>query len=396
MRFVVVGGGILGIATARALLCDHGADSVVVLEKEAAIGRHQTSHNSGVVHAGIYYAAGSLKARLCRAGGERMKAFCRAHALPYEECGKVVVARAANELEPLKRLEERARANGVPGLAWLDEAGLRAVEPAARGVAALHSPHTAIADFAAVARGLAAELTAAGGDIRFGARAINARRAPAGVEVALADGSTIRADRAVICAGLHSDRLARASGESASPRIVPFRGEYWKLRPERSDLVRGLIYPVPDPALPFLGVHLTRKIGGEVWIGPNAVLALAREGYGWRTVRARDAAESFAWPGTWRMMARHWRAGAGELRRSLSKRAFIGDARSYVPALAITDVVRARAGVRAQALDRDGSLVDDFRLDVNGPIVWVRNAPSPAATSSFAIADELCARVLAG
>jgi L-2-hydroxyglutarate oxidase LhgO len=395
MKFVVVGGGILGVATARALRCDHGADSVVLLEKEAALGRHQTSHNSGVVHAGIYYAAGSLKARLCRAGGERMKAFCEAHGLPYEECGKVVVARSADELEALKRLEERAAANGVPGLAWLDEAGLRAVEPAARGIAALHSPHTAIADFAAVARSLAAELSAAGGEVRLGANVVGVRGSSGGVEVTLADGSTVRGDRAVVCAGLQADRLARASGESASPRIVPFRGEYWKLRPERSGLVRGLIYPVPDPSLPFLGVHLTRKVGGEVWIGPNAVLALAREGYRWRTVRARDAAESLAWPGTWRMMARHWRAGAGELRRSISKRAFIRDARSYVPALRAGDVVRAPAGVRAQALDRDGSLVDDFRLAVSGPVAWVRNAPSPAATSSLAIADELCARVLA-
>jgi (S)-2-hydroxyglutarate dehydrogenase len=395
MRFVVVGGGILGIATARALLGDHGAASVVVLEKEDALGRHQTSHNSGVVHAGIYYPAGSLKARLCRAGGERMKAFCAAHGLPYEECGKVVVARSPEEVEPLRRLQERAAANGVPGLAWLDEAGLRAVEPEAHGVAALHSPHTAIADFAAVARALARELEAGGGEVRVGARAVAVRRAGSGVEVALADGSTVAGDRAVICAGLHADRLARASGASASPRIVPFRGEYWKLRPERAGLVRGLIYPVPDPSLPFLGVHLTRKVSGEVWIGPNAVLALAREGYGWRTVRARDAAESLAWPGTWRMMGRHWRAGAGELHRSLSKRAFIRDAATYVPALRLTDVVRAPAGVRAQALDRDGALVDDFRLEVDGPVAWVRNAPSPAATSSLAIADELCARVLA-
>jgi len=394
---IVVGGGILGVATARALRCERGVEDVVLLEKEAALGRHQSGHNSGVVHAGIYYTAGSLKARLCRAGGERMRAFCAARGLPYEECGKVVVARRGDELDALSRLQERASANGVPGLAWLDEACLHELEPQVRGVAALHSPQTAITDFGAVVQALASELAAAGGEVRLRARAAQVRtRAGGGVEARLDDGTLVSGDAAVVCAGLQSDRLARASGASASPRIVPFRGEYWKLRPEHSDLVRGLIYPVPDPALPFLGVHLTRKIGGEVWIGPNAVLALALEGYRWGTVRPREVAESLGWPGTWRMMARHWRAGVAELSRSLSRRAFIRDAQSYVPALRSADVVRAPAGVRAQALDRDGTLVDDFRLDVSGRVVWVRNAPSPAATSSLAIADELCDRALAG
>jgi L-2-hydroxyglutarate oxidase LhgO len=386
MRIAVVGGGILGVATARALAGEH---DVVLLEKEAALAQHQSSRNSGVVHAGIYYAAGSLKARLCRAGGERLRAFCEAHSLPYEACGKVVVARDAGELERLKALEERAGANGVPGLARLDEAALHALEPHVSGIAALHSPSSAIVDFGAVVRAMAGELTDAGGEIRLRARVTAVRTEAGRVSISLADGSQLDADRAVVCAGLYADRLAHASGRREAPRIVPFRGEFWRLRPERRELVRGLIYPVPDPSLPFLGVHFTPRVDGEVWIGPNAVLALAREGYRWRTISLRDVAETLAWPGTWRMAARHWRTAIDELTGSLSKRVYLRAARSYIPALAAADVTRAPAGVRAQALDPDGTLVDDFRLESAGPVVWVRNAPSPAATSSLAIADEL-------
>ncbi|MGH2850861.1 MAG: L-2-hydroxyglutarate oxidase, partial [Solirubrobacteraceae bacterium] len=362
---------------------------VVLLEKEAALAQHQSSRNSGVVHAGIYYAAGSLKARLCRAGGERLRAFCEAHSLPYEACGKVVVARDVRELERLKALEERAGANGVPSLARLDEAALHELEPHVTGIAALHSPSSAIVDFGAVVRAMAGELTDAGGEIRLSARVTAVRTEAGRVAVSLADGSRLDADRAVVCAGLYADRLARASGRQAAPRIVPFRGEFWRLRPERRELVRGLIYPVPDPSLPFLGVHFTPRIDGEVWIGPNAVLALAREGYRWRTISLRDVADTFAWPGTWRMAAHHWRTAIDELTGSVSKRVYLHDARSYIPGLAVADVTRAPAGVRAQALDPDGSLVDDFRLERAGPVVWVRNAPSTAATSSLAIADEL-------
>ena len=392
MRAIVVGGGILGLATAQLLTRAHGAH-VVVLEKEDDLARHQTGHNSGVVHAGIYYAPGSLKATLCRRGLALLRDFCAAQSLPYDECGKVVVATDHRELEPLRRLAERAAANGVPGLRWLDGGELAQVEPYARGIAALHSPETAIVDFVAVARALAAQVVSGGGEVRTQTEVsrVAGGRAPS---VELADGTWLSADRIVVCAGLHADRLARASGEPAEPRIVPFRGEYWQLRPERSGLVRGLIYPVPDPTLPFLGVHLTRKIDGSVWLGPNAILSLAREGYRRADIDLRDVYDTVSWPGTRRMLKRHWRAGVHEVDRSLRKRRFVSEAQRYVPAVTFDDAVPARAGVRAQALDRDGSLVDDFRLSVSGGVVWVRNAPSPAATSSLAIAEELVTRAL--
>jgi L-2-hydroxyglutarate oxidase LhgO len=390
MRYVIVGAGILGLATARQLA--HSAEEsteIVVLEKEREIAGHQTTHNSGVVHAGIYYAPGSLKARLCRRGLGLLRDFCAARELPYEACGKVVVATEAREVDPLKRLAERAAANGVPGLRWLEQGELNEIEPNARGVAGLHSPETAIADFGAVARAFADEVAAAGGEVRTGAAVVRVNH---DASVELADGSRIAADRVIVCAGLQADRLAIASGEPAEPRIVPFRGEYWKLRPERAHLVRGLIYPVPDPALPFLGVHLTRKIDGSVLLGPNAVLATARDAYERRRLDPRDIYDAISWPGTLRMLRRHWRAGLGELVRSASKRRFVREVARYVPAIAPQDVLPAAAGVRAQAIDRDGSLVDDFRLGVNGRVAWVRNAPSPAATSCLAIAEELLAR----
>jgi L-2-hydroxyglutarate oxidase LhgO len=389
MRYVIVGAGILGLATGRELARTTENAEIVVLEKEREIAAHQTSHNSGVVHAGIYYAPGSLKARLCRRGLGLLRDFCAAHELPYEACGKVVVATDEREVEPLERLAERATANGVPGLRWLTEHELTEVEPNARGVAGLHSPETAIADFGAVARAFAAEITAAGGNVRTGTKVA---RIDHDATVELTNGARIEADRVIVCAGLEADRLAIASGESAEPRIVPFRGEYWQLRPERAHLVRGLIYPVPDPALPFLGVHLTRKIGGAVLLGPNAILSTARDAYERRRFDPRDVYDAISWPGTLRMLRRHWRAGVGELIRSASKRQFVREVARYVPAIAPEDVLPAPAGVRAQAIDRDGSLVDDFRLGVNGRVAWVRNAPSPAATSCLAIAEELLAR----
>ena len=391
MRFVVVGGGILGLATARQLVKSQPEAEVVVLEREPALAQHQTAHNSGVVHAGIYYAPGSLKARLCRRGLTLLRAYCAERGLPYEACGKVVVAVDEREVEPLRRLEERATANGVPGLRWLEARELTEVEPYVRGVAGLHSPETAIADFAAVARAYADDVTAAGGEIRTGvpvARVLQNGHHP---KVELADGSSVEADRVIVCAGLQGDRLAMASGEPAEPRIVPFRGEYWRLKPERSHLVKGLIYPVPDPALPFLGVHLTRKIDGTVVLGPNAILSTSRHAYDRRHFVLRDAYEAISWPGTLRMLRRHWRAGVGEVIRSASKRRFVSEVARYVPAVSVEDVLPAPAGVRAQAIDRDGSLVDDFRLSTHGNITWVRNAPSPAATSSLAIAEDLVA-----
>jgi L-2-hydroxyglutarate oxidase LhgO len=392
MRVVVVGGGILGLATARLIAREQPDTDVLVLEKEPQLGLHQTATNSGVVHAGIYYEPGSLKTRLCRRGAELLRAYCAEHDLPYEACGKLVVALDANELPRLERLEERAHANGVPGLRHLDAAQLREVEPHAAGVAALHSPETAITDFRAVALALAGEVTERGGTVRTGVE-VTRVRGGASATVELADGAELGADRVVVCAGLHADRLARRSGEDAAPRIVPFRGEYWALRPERRSLVNGLIYPLPDPTLPFLGVHLTKTVDGSVLIGPNAVLATAREGYQRSTVHGRDLAETLAWSGTWRLMRRHWRAGVDEAKRSLSKRVFVSEARRYVPELRLGDAVRARSGVRAQAVDRDGAMVDDFRLGGDGRTVWVRNAPSPAATSSLAIAEEILSRL---
>jgi L-2-hydroxyglutarate oxidase LhgO len=406
MHVVVVGGGILGLATARLIAREQPGADVTVLEKEPQLGLHQTAHNSGVVHAGIYYEPGSLKARLCRRGVVLMRAYCAEQGLPYEACGKLVVALDTNELPRLERLEERADANGVPGLRHLDATQLREVEPHAAGIAALHSPETAITDFRAVALSLAREVTEGGGTVRTGVEVTRVRATPASAAasptapgsppaavVELADGSELQADRVVVCAGLHADRLARRSGEDAAPRIVPFRGEYWALRPERRSLVRGLIYPVPDPTLPFLGVHLTKAIDGEVLIGPNAVIALAREGYRRTTVHGRDLAETLAWSGSWRLMRRHWRAGIDEVKRSLSKRVFVNEACRYVPELRLGDAVRAGSGVRAQAVDRDGAMVDDFRIGGDTRVAWIRNAPSPAATSSLAIAEEIVGRL---
>lgn len=397
MHVVVVGGGILGLATARLIAREQPTADVTVVEKEPQLALHQTARNSGVAHAGLYYEPGSLKARLCRRGIGLLRDLCAEHGLPYEPCGKLVVALDQTELPRLDRIEERAHANGVPRLRRLDATQLREVEPHAAGIAALHSPETAITDFRAVALALARELTDRGGTVRTGVEATRVQGGASGAAtIELADGSQLRADRVVVCAGLHADRLARRSGEDAAPRIVPFRGEYWALRPQRRSLVRSLIYPVPDPTLPFLGVHLTKTVDGSVLIGPNAVLTLAREGYRRGAVDGRDLAETLAWPGTWRLMRRHWRAGAGETSRSLSKRAFVSEARRYVPELRVGDAVRAPAGVRAQAVDRDGTMVDDFRIGGDARVVWVRNAPSPGATSSLAIAEEIAGHLTLG
>jgi L-2-hydroxyglutarate oxidase LhgO len=392
VQLVIVGGGILGLATARLAAREIPDAEVLVLEKEGALAQHQTGHNSGVVHAGLYYTPGSLKARLCVRGASLLKAFCFERRIGYDECGKLVIATDEREMARFDALEERARANGVPGLRRLGASDLRAIEPHASGIAALHSPATAIVDFGEVARAIADDARAAGASIRMGlevGRVLGVGRA---AEIELTDGTVIRADRAIVCAGLHADRLARASRQPREPRIMPFRGEYWQLRPDQRHLVRGLIYPVPDPALPFLGIHLTRKIDGSVWIGPNAILASAREGYRRTTFVSRDVRDALAWPGAPRLFRRYWRVGISEIHRTLSKRAFIREAQRYVPELRASDVIRAPAGVRAQAVDRDGTLVDDFRLGTDGPVLWVRNAPSPAATSSLAIAEEIVER----
>jgi L-2-hydroxyglutarate oxidase len=364
----VVGAGIVGLAVARELTARHPDLSVRILEKEEAVARHQTGRNSGVIHAGIYYAPGSLKARLCVEGARDMYEYCERKGIPHERCGKTIVARDASELPALDELERRGRANGVPGLRRVDADGLRELEPHATGVAALHSPATGIVDFGAVARQLAKDLDEQGVPVHTGCAVKRAVPGDGGLSVVHSRGE-LRARHALFCAGLWSDRLAIAAGGPAEPRIVPFRGGYLHLRPERRELVRALIYPVPDPRLPFLGVHLSRHIDGSVSIGPTALLV---GGIG----RAR----------TWRLARRFWRTGVTEIRHAVSRRAIAAAAARYVPELTARDVERGPSGVRAQAVARDGSLLDDFVFSETERALHVRNAPSPAATSSFAIA----------
>jgi L-2-hydroxyglutarate oxidase LhgO len=369
--------------------------TVTVLEKEQRVAAHQTGHNSGVVHAGLYYAPGSLKATLCRRGMTLLHELCAARGLPYDECGKLVVARDEREAGRLRDIEGRATANGVPGLRWIEGAALREIEPNVTGVAALHSPHTAIVDFAAIARELASDVTAERGTLLLGHEVTAIAPGRGEVRVTANGGAEFAFDRLVLCAGLHADRVAQLAGDEAGPAIIPFRGEYLQLKPERSHLVRGLIYPVPDPALPFLGVHFTRRVDGTVDVGPNAVLALAREGYRRTDVALADLRDTIRWPGFRRLVRRQWRTGVRELHGSLSRRAFLREARGFIPAIGPADVQPAPAGVRAQAVDRDGSLVDDFRISQLERVVAVRNAPSPAATSSLAIAEHVADLVLA-
>ena len=393
MRIGVVGAGIVGLAVARRA-CERFPDATVtVLDKEPEIALHQTGRSSGVLHAGIYYAPGSLKARLCRRGVELLRAYCAQREIPIVDCGKLVVALDDRELGRLRELERRATANGVPGVRWLEAAELREIEPNAAGIAALHSPTSAITDYRAIARAFAGDVRAAGGSIVLGARVTAIHRDTLAARVE-STGPAFEFDRLILCAGLQSDRVARLAGDTLEPRIVPFRGEYYRLSSERESLVRGLLYPVPDPAYPFLGVHFTTRVGGGVDVGPNAVIALAREGYRRRDVRLRDVAETLGSRGVRTLARRHWRMALHELRGSLLRRAFAAEARRYVPAIADDDLLAAPAGVRAQALDPDGSLVDDFRIHRLGPVTAVRNAPSPGATSSMAIAEQIVEQAL--
>jgi 2-hydroxyglutarate dehydrogenase len=388
----VVGGGIVGLATARELA--RRGREVLVLEREPRLGAHQTSHNSGVIHQGIYYAPGSLKARLCRLGADELYDYCAGNGIPAEACGKLVIAVRAADVPRLDELERRGRANGVPGLARLGPAELRDVEPAATGLEALHSPETGIVDFGAVADAYAREVTALGGEVRTGCdvRAVVDR--PDGVEVVPRGGeAVIRAARAVTCAGAWSDRLAIASGARVDLRIVPFRGAYLRLRAERTHLVRGQIYPVPDPSLPFLGVHLSRTIDGDVLLGPTALLAGARDAYSLGRVRRADLGATLRWPGTRRLVRRWWRTGAREIAGAASRRLVVRDLARYVPELGLDDVEPGPAGVRAQAVGRDGGLLDDFAFGETAHAVHVVNAPSPAATASLAIAKLVADRL---
>jgi L-2-hydroxyglutarate oxidase len=388
----VVGGGIVGLAAAREILRRHPGRRLILLEKEERVGLHQTGRNSGVIHSGVYYAPGSLKARLCVAGSRALTAYCDRRGIPYEVCGKVIVATHPEEIPRLEELLRRGRENGVPDLEMIGPERLREIEPHARGLRAIHSPRTGIVDYGRVALAYAEDVRAAGGEILTGreVRWLQRRR---GEVVLGTPAGEVRAGFAVTCAGLHSDRLAEMDGAPPDLRIVPFRGDYYVLRPEREGLVRGLIYPVPDPSLPFLGVHLTRRMGGGVWAGPNAVLAFAREGYRTADVNPRDLAATLSFPGFWALGRRCWRVGATEMARDLFRAAFARAVRRYVPEIRPRDLVRGPAGVRAQALDVRGRLVDDFVVHVAERAVHVRNAPSPAATSSLAIAALIADRV---
>ena len=387
-KIAVVGGGIVGLAVARRVLAVRPGSEVVVLEKEDQLATHQTGHNSGVVHAGLYYTPGSLKAELCRRGREMLKDYCAEHRIAYRELGKVVVASSEAELPRLAGIRSRAEANAVPGLKDLDPGELREIEPWVRGVAALHSPATAVVDFATVARALAGDVTAAGGEVRTKTQ-VNGIEGT-GTRWAVRVGNEREVfDTVIVCAGLGTDVLARGMSAGDEVTTVPFRGEYYRLSERVRGRINGLVYPVPDPRYPFLGVHLTRRWDDEVLVGPNAVLALAPEGYRRGDVDFGHLARVLRLPGFRRLAVRNWRAGIREIATTVSKRAFTSAARRYVPDLAGADLIPHPAGVRAQALDRQGKLVDDFVIEGGDGLVLVRNAPSPAATSSLAIAEHI-------
>jgi (S)-2-hydroxyglutarate dehydrogenase len=389
--FVVIGGGILGLAVAREMLARHPGASLCVLEREDRLAAHQTSHSSGVIHAGIYYAPGSLKARLCVEGSRQLYDYCEQAGIETRRSGKLIVATGESELPRLDELERRGRANEVPGLRRIGADEIADIEPQARGVAALHSPSTGVVDFARVAAGFAADVEAAGGAVVTGCEVRDLT--PRGRAIAVRHGGgTTEAGFAIGCAGAWSDRLAVAAGAPAEPRIVPFRGAYLRLRPERRELVRASIYPVPDPELPFLGGHLTRGIDGEVLLGPSALMVGARNAYRLGRLRRRDLTDNLAWPGTWRLARRFWRTGLTELRHASSRRSFVADLRRFVPELSVADVLPGFSGIRAQALDREGRLVDDFVVHRTERSLHVRNAPSPAATSSLALAKLIADR----
>jgi L-2-hydroxyglutarate oxidase len=389
----VVGAGIVGLAVARELLSRRPGARLVVIDKHPNVAQHQTGHNSGVIHSGIYYQPGSLKARLCVEGARLMYEYCDEMQIPYERCGKLVVALDDEELPRLDALESRARVNGVPGLRRVTAAEIPDIEPQARGVSALHSPETGIVDYGEVARSIERELRGKGVDFALGHEVTGVRRVGHETVVECTD-EAFRAASAVFCAGLWSDRLAVAAGASPDPRILPFRGAYLRVADGQAPVVRGMIYPVPDPDLPFLGVHVTKHIDGHVSLGPTAMLVGSREGYRARALSGRDVVSTLGWPGTWKVGRRFWRTGITELRMATSRRAFVAACSKYVPALEsirLDDMVTS--GVRAQAVGRDGTLIDDFVISETPGAFHVRNAPSPAATSSLALARELVDRM---
>ena len=390
---VIVGGGIIGLATGLRLLEARPDLRLALVEKESELATHQSGHNSGVLHAGLYYAPGSLKARLCREGKALVEGFADRHGIPYERCGKLVVALDEGELPRLAALHERALANAVPGLEEVGPERIRELEPHAAGIRGLWSPETGIIDFRRVALAMADDLRAHGAEIRT-AWPVTGIDERGGEVVVRSAGGELVASQVVVCAGLHADRLARQTGAGEDPRIVPFRGDYYTLTPPASGLVRGLLYPVPDPKFPFLGVHFTKRIDGQVWAGPNAVLAFAREGYRRRDIRPLELASTLAYPGFLRLARRYLRTGLGEMWRDWWKPAFVRELQRYVPEIRADQLRFGPSGVRAQALARDGTLVDDFALGGSGRVLHVRNAPSPAATSSLAIGGVLAQSAL--
>ena len=391
----VIGAGIVGLATARELLLRDPGARVVVLEKEAGPAAHQTGHNSGVIHAGLYYPAGSLKAQLCREGRDALIAFCDEHAVPYRINGKLVVARDESELGRLEELKRRGTANGIAGLRELAAGEWAEIEPNIAGLRALHVPETGSVDYREVARAYAADIERRGGRVLYGREVTGIeRRGPGRVALATRDGEELEAARLVACAGLQSDRVAQLTTRAPRVRrVVPFRGDYFVLSPAAAALVRGHVYPVPDPSFPFLGVHFSPRIDGQVWAGPNAVPALAREGYGRAKLDLRDALDLVGYPGFWKLAARYYRTGAGEIYRDVVKAAAVREMQKYLPALKDDDVSFGPCGIRAQVLDRSGALVDDFLMERDGDVLHVLNAPSPAATASLAIGRRIADRL---
>jgi L-2-hydroxyglutarate oxidase len=385
---VIVGGGIIGLATAMTLQERFTDAQVTVVEAEKRVGEHQTGHNSGVLHAGIYYKPGSRKAINCRTGKLAMEAFCSEHSIPWDRCGKVVVATTEEELPRLDQIAQRATENGV-AFERIDTDRLRELEPSAAGLAALHVPETGIVNYRKVCETMSEIVSSRGGNIRLSFEVAKIDPQASSVQLTSRDGETISCDRIVNCAGLNSDRVCRMAGGQPNVRIVPFRGEYYELVPESESLCRNLIYPVPDPSFPFLGVHFTRMIDGGVECGPNAVLALSREGYRWRDVSVRDMIDTFSYKGFRTLAAKHWRMGLGEMHRSLRKTAFVTALQKLIPAIRSRDLKPGRAGVRAQAVTPDGNLYDDFLIEKSDRAIHVLNAPSPAATASIAIANQI-------
>ena len=385
---IIIGAGAVGLGVALEITRRLPRQRLLVLEKEDGVARHQSGHNSGVIHSGVYYKPGSLKARLCLPGAAAMVEFCREHGVPHNVCGKVIVATRPDEIPRLEELRQRGEANGLTGLRLIGPEALHEIEPHARGLKALLVPSTGVTDYALVCEKYAELIAANGGSVLTHAGVSAIRRQTNEIVVETSQGA-FASDALINCAGLYSDRISRMAGDDPGVMIVPFRGEYYDLTPERAALVRALIYPVPDPRFPFLGVHFTRRVTGKVDAGPNAVLALAREGYGHTDISVRDLASALSFPGFWRMARRNWRYGVGEWQRSLSKGAFVRALQRLLPEVEEQDLVPGGSGVRAQALKPDGALVDDFQFVTSGKILHVLNVPSPAATASLTIGKAI-------